>query len=216
MVERPLDVGKARGSNPLSRTMKKERLHFNLILLGMIASGKDTQAEILLKKYSFQPVESGKYWRKMAKSKTKDGELLRKTTNKGLPAPVKLMKQFLITHIDKKTKSKDLLFVGNPRLKPEAQLLKKIMDSKKLPFFALYITLPEKDVYKRSQSRMRNADDALYVKQRVKWHKDQVSKTVSYFKSNKKLITIDGRKSIEDVSKDIEKAISKIKKEFNQ
>ena len=65
-----------------------------------------------------------------------------------------LMKKFLIREISKKPKNKDLLFwaIG---LKPEAQLLKKILNARKEDFFALYVTLPDKEVYKRSLTRKK-------------------------------------------------------------
>ena len=50
--------------------MKKERLGFNLTLMGMIASGKETQTEILKKKYALYPVETGVYTRKLLKEKS--------------------------------------------------------------------------------------------------------------------------------------------------
>ena len=186
-----------------------EKLGFNLILLGQIAAGKDTQAEVLKKKYAFKPVESGKFWRKVSKEKSARGDLLRKTTAKGFPAPVALMKEFLIANIEKKPKNKDLLFVGNPRLKPEAQLLKKLLAEKKQDFFALYITLPEKEIHNRSSSRNRESGDTdkRYIQNRINYHRDQVSKTVAYFESLGKMKKINGNQSIEKVSQDIEKAI---------
>src|SRR3989338_2732353 len=108
-----------------------KRLGFNIVLLGMIASGKETQANILKKKYALKFVESGVYWRKLLKEKSVDGDWVRRTTGKGSPAPVALMKKFLVREIAKKPKNKDLLFLGNPRFKPEAQLLKKIFHDKK-------------------------------------------------------------------------------------
>src|SRR4051812_48664611 len=116
-----------------------KKLGFNIVLLGMIASGKETQANILKKKYALKFVESGVYWRRLLKEKSKDGDWIRRTSGAGKPAPVALMKKFLINEISKKPKNKDLLFLGNPRLKPEAQLLKKIMADRKEDFFALYI-----------------------------------------------------------------------------
>jgi adenylate kinase len=191
-----------------------EKLGFNLILLGQIAAGKDTQAELLKDKYAFKPVESGKYWRKILKEKSERGDWLRRTTGKGLPAPVALMKEFLITNIEKKPKNKDLLFVGNPRLKPEAQLLKKLLSEKKQDFFALYITISDKEVYSRSNLRNREAGDVdkKYIQNRIKYHKEQVSKTVAYFDSLGKLKKINGNQPIEKVSQDIEKAIVSYKK----
>jgi adenylate kinase len=192
--------------------MKKERLGFHLVLLGQITSGKDTQAALLEKKYNFSPVESGKYWRKLEKEDSKDGAWLRRTTSLGKPAPVALMKKFLLENIEKKPKGKDLLFVGNPRLKPEAQLLKKILNEKKENFFALYITLPDKVVFDRSLRSDRYDDNKKNIIRRIKWHKEQVSKSVNYFDSLGKLKKINGNQTIEKVHEDIEKAILYFKK----
>jgi adenylate kinase family enzyme len=52
--------------------MNKKQLGFHLVLLGQIASGKDTQALIILDKYNLKPVESGKHWRKLEKEKSSD------------------------------------------------------------------------------------------------------------------------------------------------
>src|SRR5258708_23763593 len=51
----------------LFRSIMK-KLGFDLILLGDPASGKDTQAAILEKKYSLYPVASGVFFRKLLKS----------------------------------------------------------------------------------------------------------------------------------------------------
>jgi adenylate kinase len=193
--------------------MKKERLGFHLVLLGQIASGKDTQAGFLLKKYNLVPVESGKYWREKEKEKGPDGDWLRRTSRLGKPAPVVLMKKFLLMHVDNRPANKDLLFIGNPRLKPEAQLLKKLLTAHKENFFAIYITLPDKQVFDRSLSRVRGADDnRTFIAGRLKWHKDQVSKTVEYFNSLGKLKKINGKQSIAEVHNDIEKAIAYFQK----
>lgn len=196
--------------------MKKERLGFHLVLLGQIASGKDTQADLLEKKYNFSFVESGKYWRKLEKEDSKDGEWIRRTTRLGKPAPVVLMKKFLIENIKNRPNDKDLLFVGNPRLKPEAQLLKKILNEKKENFFALYITLPDKVIYSRSLRYDRYDDNKKNINRRIKWHKEQVSKSINYFDSLGKLKKINGNQSIEKVHQDIEKALDYFKKLNNK
>lgn len=196
--------------------MKKERLGFHIVLLGQIASGKDTQAKILMDKYELKPVESGVFSRKLLKAKGPDGDWARRTIGKGTAAPMPLIKKFLISEIEKKPKNKDLLFQGNPRLKPEAQLLKKLLAAKKQDFMALYVTLPDKEVYKRSLSRKTSNVKELYktfdekklIAKRIAWHKDQVSKSVAYFASLGKLKKINGMQSVVKVTKDIEKAIA--------
>lgn len=89
-----------------------QKLGFNIILLGMITSGKETQANILKKKYPLKFVETGVYARKLQKEKGKDGDLARKTAAKGKPLATILMQKFLIKEINNKPKNKDLLFLG--------------------------------------------------------------------------------------------------------
>ena len=192
--------------------MKKEYLGFHLVLLGQITSGKDTQAKLLQNKYNLIPVESGKHWRQLEKENSSDGEWLRRTTALGKPAPVALMKKFLVEELKKKKPGKNLLFVGNPRLKPEAQLLKKLFSEINENFFAIYITLPDKVVYARSLRSDRYDDNKKNIKIRIKWHKEQVSKSVDYFDHLGKLKKINGNQSIEKVYEDIEKAILHFKK----
>lgn len=190
-----------------------KKLGFDLIVLGDAASGKDTQADILKKKYSLKAVESGKHWRKMLKQKTREGDWLRRTMGIGHPTPVVLMKKFLLDNVNKAPKNKNLIFVGNPRLKPEAQLLKKLLSEAKRDFFAVYIKIPEAEVYKRLAGRsqtQRRGDDVNtdYIKNRINYTKNQVSKTVKYFSSLKKIKMVNGKQSVAKVTKDLEKIIN--------
>jgi len=197
-----------------------KRLGFNIILLGMIAAGKETQANILKKKYALKFVESGVFSRKLLKEKSKDGEWARRTTGKGKPLPTILLQKFLIREINNKPKNKDLLFLGTPRLKPEAQLVKKILESRNQDFIALYLTLPDKEIYKRSLKRKTSNVKEIYkvfdtkklIATRIAWHKDQVGKTVKYFKVLNKLKIINGNQPVPKVTKDIFRAIEEYKK----
>lgn len=197
-----------------------KKLGFNIVLLGQITSGKETQANILKKKYALKFVESGVYFRKLLKDKGPKGVLARKTAGKGNAGSMALMKEFLVSEISKKPKNKDLLFLGNPRLKPEAQLLKKIMAERKEDFFGVYISLPDKEVYKRSLGRSTGNMKDIYkvfdtkklIAKRIDYHKKQVSKSANYLKSLGKLKIINGNQPIPKVTKDILKAIEGYKK----
>jgi adenylate kinase family enzyme len=196
-----------------------KKLGFNVVLLGMIASGKETQANILKKKYALKFVETGVYSRNLLKEKSKNGDWARRTAGKGHPLPTILMQKFLVKEINNKPKNKDLLFLGGPRLKPEAQLVKKILNKANQDFLALYVTLPDKEVYRRSLLRKEGNMKAIYkvfdtkkiIGVRIAWHKDQVGKTVKYFKGLNKLKVINGNQPIPKVTKDILKEIEKYK-----
>ncbi len=189
--------------------MKMKKLGFDLILLGDPTSGKDTQTEILMKKYSLKPIESGKYWRALAKKKNRDGAWLRRTMSLGYPAPVVLMKKFLREKVKNIPRDKNLIFVGNPKLKPEAQLLTKLLKEKNRKFFALYIKIPILEILKRTKLRARLKSEDNGVKNRIRYTKNQMGKTVKYFESLGKLKKINGNQTISNVTKDILKEIEK-------
>lgn len=185
-----------------------KRLGFDLILLGDPTSGKNTQADLLMRKYDFKAVESGKQWRIMVKKNDFYGKWLRRTFSKGRPTPVAIVKWFLKNKVASAVKGKDLIFIGTPRLKPEAQFLVGIFNKKKRDFLALYLKLPEKEIYLRAGRRRVQEDERKITEKRIGWHKTQVSKTVKYFQKLNKLKFIDGKQPIAKVSKDIQKAIN--------
>jgi len=189
--------------------MPKKKLGFDLIVLGDPTAGKDTQATILMQKYAFQPVESGKFSRALAKKNTPDGRWLRRTMSLGHPTPVVIMKRFIKSQILKVSKNRNLIFIGNPRLKPEAQMVKKLLEEKNRDFFAIYLKIPEAEIYKRTKSRLRQLPESSKqgIVNRINYHKYQTSKVVKYFRSMHKLKFIDSAKPISMVSKNIQKTL---------
>lgn len=190
----------------------KKRLGFDLILLGAPAAGKDTQARLLEKKFALKAVESGNYFRALAKNKTKIGQTLRREFAKGRPAPIALVKEFLQTTLKFRPKNADFMFVGNPRLKPEAEFLAKELGSRQEEFLVIFIKLPINEIWKRSARRMRDDQDLNHVQERINWHKKQVGKTVRYFQRLGKLEVVDGNQAINKVDKDLLSIIHDYKK----
>ena len=94
------------------------------------------------------------------------------------------------------------------------------MKQKKEGLLAFYITLPDKEVYKRSLVRKEGnmkeiykvLDDKKIIGKRIKWHKDQVGKTVKYYQKLRIMHKINGKQPIPKVTKDILKVIKKYKK----
>ena len=185
----------------------KKKLGFDLILLGDVAAGKDTQAVFLMKRFNLSPVATGKQWRIMVKKNDFRGRWLRRTFGKGRPTPVPIVKWFLEEKIKAVPKNKNLIFIGGPKLKPEAQFLKKQLELRNRDFFVFWLTLPVKEMIKRSKKRMRNVDDLKYIQRRISWYKKQQGKTLKYFQELKKVKFINANQSIKKVAGDIERAI---------
>jgi adenylate kinase len=189
----------------------KKQLGFDIVLLGAPASGKDTQADILSKKFALKSVESGKYLRGLMRNKTKIGKDVNDKLSKGLPAPSKVVEEFLDASLRLAPKDKSLIFVGNPRLKNEAVYLVEKMSEYNRDFIVIYINLPLKAIWERSEKRLRNLDDTKYIQTRIDWHKKEVSKTVRYFQKLDKLKFIDGDRTRAEVNKEIIKVINDYK-----
>jgi adenylate kinase family enzyme len=81
------------------------------------------------------------------------------------------------------------------------------MKQNKAHYVMLYITLPDTVVKKRSLLRARSKEDIDYIKKRILWHKNQVSKSVEYFKDHVPFKVINGNQPISRVTVDIHKAL---------
>ncbi len=190
-----------------------KRLGFDLIILGSPVSGKDTQANLLMNHYELKPIRSGEYLRKL-QNDPKYKKMFKSTYAQGLPVPSSLINDFIKKSVEKAPKNKNLMFVGTPRLKNEAVLLKKLLEKNKRDYFAIYIKLPDKEIVKRSFHRHREKHDLdmNYIKNRIGYHKTQVKETVNYFIKFKKIKFIDGMQDLLKVTRDIQKAINDYKK----
>lgn len=185
-----------------------KRLGFDLILLGDPTSGKDTQADLLSKKFSVKTARSGAYLRHLKKISKKYKKILERTVDKGQPAPTKIVERFLKESVSK-AMGKDLIFVGTPRLVNEARSLTSFLEKQKRNYQVLYLKLPKKEVLKRSYLRQREKNDldSKYIQIRINYHSRLVNKTVKFYQARKKLKFINGNQSIAGVAEDIKKAL---------
>ena len=177
-----------------------KRLGFDLILLGDSTSGKDTQALLLAKKYNVRLARSGEYLRKYWPKQYVQGGV----------APTKLILPFVNQSLKGLKPNQNLIFVGAARLKVEAQYLVKQLNRLKRDFFVIYIRLPRNEVIKRSllRSARQEDKDLILINKRIKYYKEQVGKTVEYYQGLHKLKFINGKQSINKVTKDIQKVIN--------
>ncbi|MBI4049713.1 MAG: nucleoside monophosphate kinase [Candidatus Doudnabacteria bacterium] len=180
--------------------MRKKRLGFELIILGDSASGKDTQALLLAKKYNVRLARSGEYFRKLRGYRYRHGA----------PAPSSLVIMFLNYYLKNLTWNRNTIFVGAARLKAEAQYLVKELNKRNRDFFVLYIKVPTTEIVKRSKLRSQRLEDRdiRLINSRIKYYKQQVSKTVDYYKRLRKLKFVNGKQTVSLVHKDILRAIS--------
>ncbi len=184
--------------------------------MGPPASGKGTQAELLLKKFpSYFYISTGKLFRKLVREKTHTGEKIKDTLESGGLIFDDLATTLWMYEIAFNVKKEQgIVADGFPRRLQEAKDLDeflKFLERKDNTYFFL-IDISEKEAFKRlvkgrlekGGRRIKRADDEIEdIKRRFRLYRQRTIPAMNYFKKQGFLIKIDGEQSIKKVFKDI-------------
>tara|TARA_Y100000590_G_scaffold469984_1_gene661118 strand:- start:2067 stop:2627 length:561 start_codon:yes stop_codon:yes gene_type:complete len=180
-----------------------------IILLGPPGAGKGTQAKIICETNQLFHFSTGDILRNEVNKKTNIGKKIDEIINHG-----KLVSDDIIIDIVEKILSRELssnngiLFDGFPRNLDQAKafndLLKKI--DKKIDH-VLHLSIDKDEVIKRIEKRQleenRKDDNTEVLKSRIEVYLKETRPLIELYKKEKILKKIDGMKSIENVSIDI-------------
>lgn len=204
----------------------------NLIILGPSGSGKGTQAKILARKLDLKMVDGGEYLRKLIASKSEKNRRLATGPNSGHLAPTDIIRNWMKKQIFSHLTSRGLIFSGQPRMIGEAKLaLKWFQESGRGTPAVIFLKVSTREVLKRLEKRyicskckkvytldappekpcgdcgagiIKRADDTpKSIKNRLAYFREQVAKTLEFFKSKGILIEVNGEQSVEEVHKEI-------------
>lgn len=127
----------------------------NLIFLGPQASGKGTQAKMLVEKYGFQYLETGKILRRLISEGGELGVKLDDILNKkGTLVPDSTMVQVIKQEMAKADLSKGVIFDGYPRSLSQYETLKTIFSDFGIGLDrVVYVSLPREESLRRLSSR---------------------------------------------------------------
>lgn len=177
-----------------------------LVLFGIQGSGKSTQGNLLSKQLGIPYLSTGHILRQIAKEKTQLGRYVKETINAGILLPDEKMIPIVDKYLLRQEYSKGYILDGFPRTLPQAKKFQNHLDK------VIYLKIDDKDalwrlLYRNDTSRQDETLPAL--KKRIDSYKKNTLPVVDYYKKNKKLVIIDGAKSIEDVNKEILKSLGK-------
>lgn len=181
-----------------------------IVMLGRSGCGKGEQIKFLEKK--LKPalvIHTGALFRALIHKPTLAADIATKFLQKGNLAPTWLASYVwigaLMRGLDDK---KNIIFDGSPRMRGEAKLLDDVLAwFGKWRVIAVYIHISEKETTRRLLARGREDDYLVAIKNRLAFFKRNVLPAVNYYRSTKRLISINGEQSIQQVSKDICKAL---------
>ncbi len=188
------------------------------VFFGIVGSGKGIQVKLLtdfLRSHDGREcvyAGTGEGFREIVNSDTYAGELIKEKMHKG-----ELIDDFfansIITHTlsTKISPTKNLILDGYPRTLEQAEVFESMMKFfKHDDIKIIYIELGEAEAMKRNLARGRADDTPEGIAQRFKEYVNNVVPAMNYFKGKPgyTICTINGEQSIEDVHKDIIKALN--------
>lgn len=170
-----------------------------IIFLGMQGSGKSTQAQILANKLSIPYIEMGQLLRDKSKDNDQIGIAIRKSLESG-----KLVdNEITIDTLKQKTFEYKLGYVldGYPRNKQQLGALDLDID------VVYYIKVSDGEARKRLLSRNRQDDTPQLIDKRIEIFHSETEPLLSYFLNKGLLQEVDGERTIEEISEDLEKRV---------
>ena len=184
----------------------------NLIILGPQGSGKDTQADLLAKKFGYKVIDTGTALREIAKEDTSLGRRVKATIDAGQMVEPELATEVIRAYLSELNAGEKVIVVGYPRGIEQYSLLKQTWPKLgRGNFLTVYIDITDEEATKRLMLRAEKegrADDTLEaIKKRLSWSRAVVDPMVSEMEKEGKLIRIDGAPSVEKVHDEIVKRL---------
>ncbi len=200
--------------------MKASKKPINIILIGPPGSGKGTQAKLLLKKFKkLYYVYPGEIFRKLFSLNTDAGNRIKKIGEKGGLQSEDFAITLWMHEISFNVKeNQGFLLDGSPRKTRESESLYdflKFLDRIKTTKL-FFINISKKESYNRLSNRIdaktgkaiKRADDSKKrIDLRWKLYEQDTVPAINLIRKHIKFIKINGEQSIENVFKDIVKAI---------
>ena len=186
----------------------------NIILLGAPGSGKGTQSIILNKKLGLLQLSTGEIIRENIEKKTKLGIQVKNLVDSGEFVSDEIILSIISKRISKDDCSKGFILDGFPRNLNQASKFDEILLEKdKKIDFVIELNVSKKNLYKRIENRAIESNEARaddkeeILKNRLNIYDEQTKPLVPYYKKAELHFEVDGMKSIDEISLEIEKII---------
>jgi adenylate kinase len=178
---------------------------FNIVLFGPPGSGKGTQSEKLIEKYSLIHLSTGDLLRKEMKAGTPLGNEAKSLIEKGQLVPDEVVVGMISSALDANPQAKGFLFDGFPRTIAQAEALDKLLTLKKTAIqVVLFLMVNEEELITRlvgrakTSGRLDDADPEIQ-RRRQDIYKNETLPVAGYYQNQDKVERIEGEGSVEEI-----------------
>ncbi|TKT72720.1 adenylate kinase [Afipia massiliensis] len=190
-----------------------------LILLGPPGAGKGTQAQRLIHKHGIVQLSTGEMLRAAVAAGTPVGLKAKDIMASGALVPDEVVVGIIADRIEEPDAKKGFILDGFPRTVPQAQALDDLLKRKHLKLDAVVeLRVNESALLERVETRVaqmrergeevRIDDTPEVLSKRLANYRAQTEPLVHYYSEKRKLITVDGMMTIEQVTVAINRVLS--------
>ena len=180
-----------------------------LVILGGPGAGKGTQAELLCSNLSIPLLAIGDILRAQIAAETDLGKLAMPYVESGELVPDEILIQFIGRRLLMWDVFNGWLLEGYPRTAFQAEELDFLLEDLAQQLdWAIWLKVPREVLLKRSIERDRSDDHPEILQRRLDLFEECTIPILEYYDRRKKLLTIDGDRSPEQVQQDLLKLLS--------
>jgi adenylate kinase len=192
-----------------------------LILLGPPGAGKGTQAQRLVQKYGIVQLSTGEMLRTAVADQTPVGLQAKDIMASGALVPDEIVIGIISDRLDQPDMKNGFILDGFPRTVPQAAALDELLKKKHIKLDAVIeLRVNQSALLDRVETRVaemrargeevRIDDTPEVLSKRLASYRSQTEPLIHYYSERRKLATVDGMMTIEQVTREINRILAAV------